>query len=190
MIYLASRSPRRRELLTQMGVDFKVIPVDVDETPVADESPEDYVVRVAIDKAEAGFNTDHAMPVLAADTAVICNRQIIGKPRNRSDFLDIFASLSNNTHQVITGVAVIGNAPGPHLQSALSINHVEFGPVNQTRASRYWETGEPQDKAGGYAIQGLGAVFVRRINGSYSGIMGLPVYETAELLRTFNIHCL
>jgi septum formation protein len=180
---LASRSPRRRELLTQMGVAHRVVDVAVDETPRPGEAPAEYVLRLAVAKARAGaaLAEDRATPVLAADTAVVAGGQILGKPRDRADFLAMFGLLAGASHKVLTGVAL---AVDEGVESRLSVSRVSFRPIGQEERLAYWASGEPADKAGGYAIQGLGALFVERLEGSYSGVMGLPLFETAELLRT------
>jgi len=186
-LYLASGSPRRRELLQQLGLSFQVLPVDVDERPRAGEDPAAYVLRVARDKAEAGLRAagrEAERPVLAADTAVVLEGRILGKPRGRGDALQMLAALSDREHWVFSGVAVHSRR---RRAEALSRTRVRFGPVPPQVAEAYWETGEPVDKAGAYAIQGRGAVFVARIDGSYSGVMGLPLYETADLLAAFGV---
>lgn len=180
-IYLASQSPRRRELLTQIGVDHQVLAVDVEETPQPGEVPELFVVRTALDKVRAGrriLGTD-AGPVLAADTAVVIDDRILGKPRDRRDGLNMLDRLSGRTHRVLTGVAL--DAGGVEF-SRLSVSHVAFRRITPSEASAYWDSGEPHDKAGAYAIQGLGAVLAEHLEGSYSGVMGLPLFETAQLL--------
>ena len=195
-IYLASRSPRRRELLKQAGIAFDLLlmradrqrGVDVDEAPLAEEAPVDYVMRIASAKAAAGWRQVvmrrlPAGPVLAADTTIVLEGDIVGKPDNAEHAQQILRLLSGRTHQVLTAIAV---ARGDHLEAALSTSAVEFRELEDGEIRRYVETGEPLDKAGAYAIQGRAAVFVRAISGSYSGIMGLPLYETAELLRRFN----
>ena len=195
-IYLASASPRRRELLKQVGVHFEVLLLrthhprcDVDEAPLLGERPEDYVVRVARAKAEAGCKHLHErhlprFPVLAADTTVTVDGDIIGKPDGREDAEAILQRLSGKTHQVMTGIAV---AFENRIESTLSITHVEFKQLDAEEIRRYVATGEPHDKAGAYAIQGRGAIFISCIEGSYSGVMGLPLFETAQLLQQFHI---
>jgi septum formation protein len=197
MIYLASRSPRRRELLKQVGVTFEIVLLredlrrgpDVDETPLGDEKPEAYVVRIACAKAELaarymGRRALPARPVLAADTTVVCDGRIIGKPTDREDAYRILKMLSGRQHEVITGVAV---ATPDRVQHAVSQSKVWFRALSEDEIRRYVATGEPLDKAGAYAIQGRAAAFATRLEGSYSGIMGLPLSETADLLRKFNI---
>ena len=185
-IYLASKSPRRRELLRQIGVHHEILTADVDESPLPGESPSEYVVRLAIEKAQAGYESlahQPRMPVLAADTTVSVNDEIMGKPATRDEFLAMMRLLSGRSHKVLTGVALVADGT----ESRLSISSVDFCPVSSGQARAYWASGEPTDKAGGYAIQGLGAMFVSRLDGSYSGVMGLPLFETAELLRTVGI---
>jgi septum formation protein len=184
MIVLASQSPRRAELLAQLGVTFRQTPAAVDETPAPGETPADYVERMALAKARAV--ADPYAAVLGSDTAVVVNGQIFGKPADRDDALAMLAALSGRDHDVLTGVAVVMRDRSLY---RLSSSRVRFRPVDAAEAAAYWDTGEPRDKAGGYAIQGLGAVFVERIDGSYSGIMGLPLFETAELLRLAGIRC-
>ncbi|VAX10232.1 Septum formation protein Maf [hydrothermal vent metagenome] len=181
IIYLASRSPRRRELLNQIGVCHKTIVADINEHPRTGEAPAEYVIRLALEKARAAHRTlgaDSQLPVLAADTSVVVDNEILGKPLDRGDALTMMQRLSGCTHIVLTGVALVGKKT----QTRLSVSHVSFRTISPVEAAAYWETGEPQDKAGGYAIQGLGAMFISRLEGSYSGVMGLPLFETAELL--------
>jgi septum formation protein len=179
-VILASASPRRRELLDQIGVGYDVFPVDLDETPFPNESAQDYVCRIASEKSAAclALYKDLNRPVLAADTAVVLNGLIMGKPRDREDALAMLGELSGKTHQVYSAVSLRGNQ---HVQ-ALSITEVTFRTLTEREMLAYWHSGEPLDKAGGYAIQGLGSVFVKSIQGSFSGVMGLPLFETAELL--------
>ena len=186
MIYLASQSPRRQELLQQINIPFQVVSVDIDETPLKNEKPRDYVIRMATEKARHAHRDNMSMPLLAADTSVICDEHILGKPEDKTDFLRMMSLLSNRSHQVLTAVAVIGE-PG-HLSTRLSVSEVSFRIISKTEATAYWESGEPSDKAGGYGIQGLGAVFIKKIQGSYSGIMGLPIFETSELLSEFGVY--
>ena len=186
-IYLASRSPRRRELLEQIGIYPKVISADVDETPNSNEVPAEYVIRLALKKAkmaQAMLGSDETLPVLAADTAVVVGPDILGKPANCDDALAMMQRLSGCSHKVLTGVALVCKH---EIHSRLSASHVTFRPVTQAEALAYWSSGEPQDKAGGYAIQGVGAMFISHLEGSYSGVMGLPLFETAELLQSVGI---
>jgi septum formation protein len=194
-IYLASRSPRRRELLTQIGVHFDLLlfrgnvrhDEAVLEDVVAGEHPEDYVCRVARAKAAHGAKLarERALParlVLSADTTLDLESEVIGKPRNEADAVAILARLSGRTHRVLTAVAV---ASEQRLEHILSISEVRFRPLDEEEIRRYARTGEPLDKAGAYGIQGRAAMFVEEIRGSHSGIVGLPLCETALLLRHF-----
>lgn len=190
MIYLASQSPRRQQLLQQIGIEFELVPVEIDETPQANEDPQKYVERMAAEKARNAFRIDLSNPLLAADTSVICEGTILGKPENEQDFLAMFERLSDNAHQVITAIAVTNNKDAAAIKTRVSVSEVIFRKITRNEALRYWQSGEPADKAGGYGIQGTGAVFIKRISGSYSGIMGLPLFETAELLKEFNVFSL
>jgi septum formation protein len=188
-IYLASASPRRAELLRQIGVQFSTVVADLDETPLHDEAPRDYVIRVASEKARyAGQNLAPAGAiVLAADTAVVLEREVFGKPRDRQDGLLMLGRLSGREHCVLTAVAVHFR---DQIRVALSESRVEFRNITTAEAEAYWNTGEPADKAGAYAIQGLGAIFVKHLQGSYSGVMGLPLFETAGLLAGVGVNAL
>lgn len=181
---LASASPRRRELLEQIGVPYVVRAADIDETEVAGESPRDYVLRIARAKALAVWNADSSLPVLAADTTVVLDGQIFGKPRDRAHALEMLEALSGRSHEVFTAVAL---ATATGVDTRLSTSIVRFRATTAAEREAYWESGEPRDKAGAYAIQGLGAVFIESLTGSYSGVMGLPLFETAELLRAAGI---
>jgi septum formation protein len=185
-IYLASSSPRRQELLQQMGVSFLLTAQFVDEFHKLHETPESYVKRLALEKALDGFSRQAMKdrPVLGADTAVVINDRILGKPENREHAIDTLMLLSGKTHQVMSSVALVNQHQS---QVALSISKVTFQKLSKQQCEQYWETGEPQDKAGSYGIQGKGAIFISNLNGSYSGVMGLPVHETAVLLERFNI---
>ncbi|MEW7976846.1 MAG: nucleoside triphosphate pyrophosphatase [Candidatus Sedimenticola endophacoides] len=186
-IYLASLSPRRRELLGQIGVDHEAIRVQVDETPHPGEAPVEYVIRLALEKAGAdlsGLGERSPRPVLGADTAVVADGRILGKPAHRGEALEMLSLLSGRSHKVLTGVAL--TTPGREW-SRLSVSRVTFREVTEREANAYWESGEPMDKAGGYAIQGVGALFIRHLEGSFSGVMGLPLFETAQLLREAGI---
>ncbi|MEG0820595.1 MAG: Maf family protein [Burkholderiaceae bacterium] len=193
-IYLASRSPRRRELLKQIGVRFETLLVrlapprgaDVDEVQFEGETANDYVVRTAREKAEFGAQALRmrgmlARPVLSADTVVILDGEVLGKPADAQDAATTLRRLSGRSHEVRTAVA-IAMAPGAPLLEALSISTVRFRTIAEDEIRHYVGTGEPYDKAGAYGIQGHAGIFVERIEGSYTGIMGLPVFETAELL--------
>jgi septum formation protein len=195
-IYLASSSPRRRDLLRQIGVSFDILTfrrggrgmdADVDETPDPDESPDRYVERLALSKASAGvrrllWRNLAREPVLAADTAIDIDGRIIGKPLDTEDAHAILRRLSGRQHRVLTAIAV---SDGERTRSSLSASDVRFRPLSDDDIRRYIATGEPMDKAGAYGIQGHAAIFIADIHGSYSGIMGLPLFETASLLESF-----
>ncbi len=187
VIVLASSSPRRRELLSQIGVAFEVHVANLPEVPRPGESPLDYVPRLALEKAQAvrerlGAPPDR--PVLGADTEVVLDGEILGKPPTREAGLAMLERLSGRSHEVISAVALTN---GDLTAIRVSQSRVTFRLTTAEERERYWQSGEPADKAGGYAVQGLGAVFIERIDGSYSGVMGLPIFETAELLTEFGI---
>jgi septum formation protein len=184
LIRLASISPRRRELLAQIGVSHVVTGAHIDEAAHADESPRDYVERMARTKALTVWEQDSSLPVLAADTTVVLDGVIFGKPTDKADCLRMLATLSGRTHQVLTAVA-LASATGIALQ--VSVSDVRFRTLTREECEAYWDTGEPRDKAGAYAIQGRAAVFIQSLSGSYSGVMGLPLFETAELLSAANV---
>lgn len=181
-LFLASRSPRRKLLLAQLGVDFQTLDVEVEECPMPDESPEDYVRRVAREKAWAGRDacSDPAALVLGADTEVVVDGRVTGKPVDRGDARRMLRALSGRTHRVLSAVTLVGPRG---IREALSETMVEFAPIDAERIERYLDSGEYADKAGAYAIQGMAGGFISRIDGSYSGVMGLPLYETAALLE-------
>ncbi len=194
-IYLASQSPRRRELLKQIGVNFEVLllrtdprrKVDVDETPHPGEPPDDYVLRICQAKAHAGlatlrFRNLPPFPVLAADTTVTLDGNILGKPSDREEAVSMLRQLSGRQHRVLSAVAV---AFEDRVEVRLSDTAVTFAALSEERIRRYVLTSEPHDKAGAYGIQGHAACFVQRIEGSYSGVVGLPLAETVELLQSF-----
>lgn len=183
-LFLASASPRRRELLAQIGVPFSLVSVSVDETPSPTESPEAYVERVARDKALAGLVSLGGRDgcVLGADTSVVLDQHILGKPADRADGLAMLAALSGRTHRVMTAVALASRSA---CEVRVVISEVTFRTIDEAEAERYWDSGEPADKAGGYAIQGWGAVFVSQLLGSYSAVVGLPLCETAQLIDAF-----
>lgn len=190
-LYLASQSPRRRELLQQLGLVPALIAADVDETPLPSEAAAVYVERLARAKALAGWRAVDAaglapLPVLGADTSVVLDGEILGKPRDELDACAMLARLAGRTHQVLTGISL---CTAQRQLAAVSRTEVTFGALDADRIARYCATGEPLDKAGGYGIQGAAAAFVARIEGSYSGVVGLPLFETAELLRQFGIEC-
>ncbi|MBK3872944.1 Maf family protein [Stutzerimonas frequens] len=183
-LFLASASPRRRELLAQIGAPFSLINVSVDETPSPTESPEAYVERVARDKALAGLAVlgERDGCVLGADTSVVLDQRILGKPVDRNEGLAMLAALSGRTHRVMTAVALASRSA---CEARVVISEVTFRSIDEAEAERYWNSGEPLDKAGGYAIQGWGAAFVSQLHGSYSAVVGLPLCETAQLLDVF-----
>ena len=193
-IYLASRSPRRRELLTQMDIHYDVLLLresagrqDVNETPMPGESPTDYVQRIAISKAQTGWQRvcQRNLPrhaVLGADTMVMLDETIFGKPATAAQAMDMLAQLSGRVHRVMTCVALCYQDTLTHITS---VSEVRFKTLSTTEISAYVATGEPMDKAGSYAIQGRGAIFIAHLNGSYTGVMGLPLYETANLLQPY-----
>lgn len=180
VICLASMSPRRRELLAQIGVPHTVVAAHVDESLLPTESPADYVARLARLKATTVMERGEVLPVLAADTTVVLEGSVYAKPADRADGLAMLTALAGKTHQVLTAVAL---AAGDGVRVRVNCSSVRFRSIERAEIEAYWETGEPRDKAGGYAIQGYGAVFVAELSGSYSGVMGLPLLETAELLR-------
>lgn len=184
VIRLASVSPRRRELLTQIGVPHVITGAHIDETVLPGELPGDYVQRMARSKALAVWQRDQSLPVLAADTTVVLDGVIFGKPRDRADGLRMLAALSGRTHEVLTAVAL---AHAGSVSVRLNESQVHFRELTPAECAAYWETGEPLDKAGAYAIQGRAAVFIDSLHGSYSGVMGLPLFETAELLRAAGV---
>ena len=188
-VYLASQSPRRAALLQQIGVGFEVVPAAIDETPLAGERAADYVLRLAREKARASCNQlverKDFWPVLAADTAVVVDGEILGKPAGREQGLAMLEKLSGRSHDVLTAIALIDRRqPGCHsIEQRLVSTEVTFRAVSPQEISAYWQSGEPVDKAGGYAIQGLAAVFIAAVKGSYSAVVGLPLLETHELLK-------
>ncbi len=196
-VYLASASPRRRQLLTQIGVTFQAILISVDETPLPQEEPVDYVARLALAKARSGKavitqcrrSADDSSqryplaPVLGADTCVSLDGKILGKPCNRDHGLAMLAGLSGREHRVLSAVAIVANQEVVRVQES----QVRFRHLSLDECQAYWDTGEPLDKAGGYAIQGRAAAFIAELCGSYSGVMGLPLFETTELLKQCDI---
>jgi septum formation protein len=188
-LYLASGSPRRRELLTQIGVPFLSQIVPIDENPLPDELPVAYVERLARAKAQAGLaalSQPEDAVVLGADTAVVLDGRILGKPADAAEARATLMALSGRTHQVLTAVAL---ASPVRVAVRVVSSQVSFRPLRAEEIAAYWASGEPQDKAGSYAIQGLAAVFVSQLQGSYSAVVGLPLCETAELLEEFAIPC-
>ena len=187
LLYLASASPRRQELLAQIGLPFALLPQQIDETVHANEAAEDYVLRMAREKAQAALQDPGCtlgMPVLAADTSVVWQNKILGKPADINEALHMLTQLSGRRHQVMTAIAV---ATRQKIQLKLATTDVHFRVITPGEMNAYWQTGEPHDKAGGYAIQGKGAMFISRIEGSYSNVVGLPLFETTQLLASCGI---
>jgi len=184
VLLLASASPRRRELLLQLGVAHIARGAHLDETPQAAETARSYVLRIAAAKAGALRHTEPSLPVLAADTVVVLDGVMYGKPRGRDDALRMLAQLSGRVHEVLTAVA-LADARGVAL--AVNVSTVRFRALTDAECRDYWESGEPCDKAGSYAIQGFAAAFIESLHGSYSGVMGLPLFETAHLLRAAGV---
>jgi len=185
-LILASTSPRRREILAALDVKFTVNDVEIDERRLDNETAEDMVLRLASEKVAAA-QVVRPDRVIGADTAVVLGETILGKPRNRDEAVAMLLSLSGRRHRVFTGVAL----RGPNgVQTALSSTDVYFRAISQDEAHAYWQSGEPCDKAGAYGIQGLGGAFVERLDGSYSGVVGLPVFETVKLLQSAGIDVL
>lgn len=180
-LYLASTSPRRAELMAQLNLTFEIIIAPIEETGLPKESPESFVLRMAVEKAFAGYNKvpgTHIW-VVGSDTAVLVDGKLLGKPKNQADALRMLKLLSGRTHQVLSSVAILTDG---EVFSALNITEVTFKVLNEAEILNYWLSGEPQGKAGAYAIQGLGAKFIESIHGSYSGVMGLPLFELNQLL--------
>jgi septum formation protein len=183
VLCLASQSPRRRALLRQIGVPHVVQPADIDESVHNGEPPEHYVTRIARAKALAVRERAAALPVLAADTTVVVDGAICGKPADESAAVAMLQRLSGRSHRVLTAVALAAS----DVSCRLSVSEVRLRALSVAECRAYWRTGEPHDKAGGYAVQGLGAVFIETLAGSYSGVMGLPLFETAQLLAAAGI---
>jgi septum formation protein len=188
MIILASASPRRQALLQQIGVRFRQQVAEVDETSLDNESAQDYVVRLAVAKARAvrQQSSGDEAPVLGADTAVVVDGRLLGKPADLAHARDMLRLLSGRRHQVLSAVALVNDRQAVRV----SDSSVWFRALSEKDIEDYWKTGEPRDKAGAYGIQGIGAMFIERLEGSYSGVMGLPLYETAQLLQDFGIQVL
>ena len=185
VIILASASPRRKELLAQIGVDCLCQPVDIDESAFENEPVISYVKRLAKEKAMAGWNqSDKSLAVLGADTIVVHKHQLLGKPDNEAEAIETLQQLSGQTHHVYTAVAVVNDG---FSEISISQSEVEFGYIDKDLIQAYVATGEPMDKAGCYGIQGLAALWIKKITGSYSSVMGLPLYETGQLLRKLDI---
>lgn len=196
MLVLASASPRRKELLSLLVNEFEVLPADIDETPFHHEKAEEYVVRMAVEKAKAASlkyknKTDYSARAifLASDTSVVVDGQILGKPTSLEDSRSMLRRLSGRSHQVITSLCLC-DLEQNHIATQCVTSNVTFREISDVEIDQYWRSKEPQDKAGSYGIQGLGAIFVLTMSGSYSAVVGLPLYETAQLLTQFGIHSL
>lgn len=186
-LYLASASPRRRELLAQIGVPFSMAAVAIDESALPNEGGADYVARLALAKARAAAaQLPSGAIVLGADTCGVLDGAILGKPKDRAQGLAMLSALSGREHDVLTAIAVVQDE---RQEGRLVSSRVLLRDLSAEERDGYWDSGEPADKAGGYAIQGLGGIFVRRLNGSYSAVVGLPLCETAELLAAFGVPC-
>jgi septum formation protein len=184
-IVLASASPRRHELLLQLGITHERLAVDIEEICLSGETAADCVNRLALEKARAGQLQRPDALVVGSDTMVVVDDTVLGKPRDRAHTLQMLELLSGRQHEVLTAVAIAG--PNREL-SCVQRSKVIFRPLDAAEIQAYWETGEPQDKAGGYAIQGIAAQFIEKLDGSYSGVMGLPLFETARLLQDFGVN--
>lgn len=182
---MASASPRRRELLQQIGVQYDTVVHGVDESARPSETAADYVQRMALEKALWVETTlTPSLPVLGADTVVVCDGRTLGKPADREDALAILSELSGRSHQVMSAIALCHR---DRQDACVITTEVEFRVLTPAEMAAYWESGEPADKAGAYGIQGLGGMFVRRLSGSYSAVVGLPLFETAAMLTAFGV---
>ena len=186
-LILASQSPRRKELLAQLGYQFITQSADIDESVRGSENAKNYVLRLAKEKAQAIFSTLSVQQqaksiVIGSDTSVVIDGDILGKPANEAECITILLRLENKQHQVLTAIAVVSQEQTNNVISQLIETQVQFKSLTVDEIKRYWRTGEPCDKAGAYGIQGIGGQFVTTINGSYSAVVGLPLYETAQLL--------
>jgi len=198
-LYLASRSPRRRLLIEQLGIGYQVLNVQIDEQPQANEHGNDFVARLALEKARAGWKqvAGGSVPVVGADTCIVLNNDIIGKPQSKDQCIHLLQQYSGATHSVLTGVAMVGPSKDVKNEDKVTVKVLEqvrvsassvtFRVLTAEECENYWLSGEPLDKAGGYAIQGKGAAFIKTIHGSYSGIMGLPLCELTELIAVFGL---
>jgi septum formation protein len=184
-IVLASASPRRAQLLSAIGIRFRVVPAAIDERALPGESAVTMAERLAVAKAAAVAGSAAPLPVLAADTVVVVDDQMLGKPADRAAGIAMLQQLAGRTHTVVTVIAVA--VPG-RTEARRSVTQVTFRNIDRAEAAAYWDTGEPVDKAGGYGIQGIGGIFAEHIEGSYSGVVGLPIAETEALLRAFGVN--
>ncbi len=186
-MYLASASPRRKQLLEQLGFRFNILLVDIEEKKETNEKAADYVRRLSIEKSQTGVKVaQENLPVLGADTIVVCDDHILEKPTNFDDAKRMLEMLSGRSHQVMTAITFSNRSR--HLTKLITTD-VWFKPLTEIEIKNYWQTGEPQDKAGSYAIQGIAGRFVTRLEGSYSGVVGLPLYETDDLFKEFQLLC-
>ncbi len=184
-LVLASASPRRKQLLAQLGVSFDITSADIDESVLPSESASDYVSRLALEKCQAVFEKlPNGHVVIGSDTSVVIDQKILGKPQSKEDAISMLMQLSGNWHQVMTAVAI---TDGTKTRQIVAITDVEFCTLNESDCLKYWNTEEPLDKAGSYAIQGIGERFVKQIKGSYSAVVGLPISQVADLLDEFEI---
>jgi septum formation protein len=189
VVILASASPRRQELLRQIGVSFQTVEPDVDETPGHNESADAFVLRLALEKARVGLRMVrerdlNGAPVLGADTCIVFDGEILGKPDDREHGIAMLTRLAGRSHEVLTGVALVDDG---REQQVISRSRVTFAHLSPDEIAAYWDTGEPGDKAGDYAVQGRAATFIERIEGSYSGIVGLPLFEVAHMLKNLGM---
>jgi septum formation protein len=189
VVILASASPRRQELLRQIGVSFQTVEPDVDETPGHNESADAFVLRLALEKARVGLRMVrerdlNGAPVLGADTCIVFDGEILGKPDDREHGIAMLTRLAGRSHEVLTGVALVDDG---REQQVISRSRVTFAHLSPDEIAAYWDTGEPVDKAGAYAVQGRAATFIERIEGSYSGIVGLPLFEVAHMLKNLGM---
>lgn len=186
-LYLCSQSPRRAELLAQLGVTYHLVNAPIEETVLPNELPQSFVVRMAVEKALSGFNkvAGREIWVLGADTIVLKGNKVFGKPRSEYEATQMLSALSNGQHQVLSAIAIVHDG---QVFSECSCTQVWFRPLAEAEIKEYWATGEPKDKAGAYAIQGLAARFIEKIEGSYSGVMGLPLFELDQCLQASNFY--
>ncbi len=186
-IYLASASPRRKKLLEQLGIRFDVLSIDIEEKKEMNEKAADYVRRLSIEKSQTGVMVaPENLPVLGADTIVVCDDHILEKPANFDDAKRMLEMLSGRSHQVMTAITFTNRT---QQLTKMITTDVWFKPLTEKEIKVYWQTGEPQDKAGSYAIQGIAGRFVTRLEGSFTGVVGLPLYETDELFKEFQLLC-
>jgi len=194
-LYLASASPRRLELLESMGLRVETCPADIDESILSGETPDEYVQRLSLEKAKASFlglpNRVAGIPFLGSDTIVVCDGEVFGKPLGKEDAFRMWEAMSGNQHLVLTSVAIISDINDSNLQKVItSKSVVSLKVITEQEMQSYWQSSEPQDKAGAYGIQGKASAWVSSIQGSYTGIMGLPLFETNACLRKYGLNWL